>query len=96
MSNGIHITHSDPRPGTTEGKCVDHPNASSTPGFGFAGGGFGPYSICDECGKLFDKQIVYDYDEEDCPGHVGGMNNPKICINCGTHVDSLRPPEFDF
>lgn len=35
--------------------CVDHPTASYSGGFGLAGGGYGPYCICDECGRLFGK-----------------------------------------
>ncbi|MGY3366123.1 hypothetical protein ACVWZL_003248 [Bradyrhizobium sp. GM2.4] len=31
--------------------------------------------------------------EENCPGHVAWTHNPKICANCGVHIDSLRPPE---
>lgn len=30
-------------------------------------------------------------DEEDCPGHVASISDPKICGRCGTHIDSLRP-----
>ncbi len=32
-------------------------------------------------------------DEQSCPGHVASPLNPKICANCGVHIDSLRPPE---
>lgn len=31
--------------------------------------------------------------EENCPGHVASENDPKVCGRCGTHIDSLRPPE---
>jgi len=34
----------------------------------------------------------YEYDEQDCPGHVASAN-PQICARCGLHVDSLRPKE---
>ena len=33
------------------------------------------------------------YGEDECPRHVASESNPKICGRCGTHVDSLRPPE---
>lgn len=33
--------------------------------------------------------------EDDCPGHVASDYNPKVCKHCGTHIDSLRPPEDD-
>ncbi|WP_439398966.1 hypothetical protein ACRQ5Q_16645 [Bradyrhizobium sp. PMVTL-01] len=33
--------------------------------------------------------------EENCPGHVAWSINPKICANCGVHIDSLRPPDED-
>lgn len=33
------------------------------------------------------------WSEENCPGHVAWSVNPKICANCGVHIDSLRPPE---
>lgn len=33
--------------------------------------------------------------EENCPGHVASANDPKVCGRCGTHIDSLRPPEDD-
>jgi hypothetical protein len=32
-------------------------------------------------------------DEQNCPGHVASERDPKICGRCGTHIDSLRPPE---
>ena len=31
--------------------------------------------------------------EDTCPGHIASENDPKVCGRCGTHVDSLRPPE---
>jgi hypothetical protein len=37
----------------------------------------------------------YPYEEQDCPGHIEGVDDPKICDNCGTHIDSLRPPDDD-
>ena len=39
--------------------------------------------------------IVYDYDEQSCPNHIASENNIKVCARCGTHIDSLRPPEDD-
>ncbi len=63
MTNHIYITESTPREGTTVAKCPDHPDAPSTGGFGLAGGGFGPYEICDVCGRLFGK-VVVDDDED--------------------------------
>lgn len=33
--------------------------------------------------------------EHDCPGHVASQNDPKVCGRCGTHIDSLRPPDED-
>lgn len=35
------------------------------------------------------------YSEEGCPGHVASENDAKVCGRCGTHIDSLRPPEPD-
>jgi len=32
-------------------------------------------------------------DENDCPGHVASEADPKVCLHCDTHIDSLRPPE---
>lgn len=29
--------------------------------------------------------------ENDCPGHVASVNDPKICGVCGVHIDELRP-----
>ena len=32
--------------------------------------------------------------EDQCPGHVGSrIFGMKFCERCGTHVDSLRPPD---
>lgn len=39
--------------------CPDHPDDSWTPGFGYAGGGFGPYKKC-HCGRVFGKTTVKD------------------------------------
>lgn len=35
--------------------CIDHPDAGSYPGFGYAGGGFGSYLRCSECHIVFGK-----------------------------------------
>jgi hypothetical protein len=56
----IHITPSEPREEALLDKCPEHPNASFGSGFGFAGGGFGGYSVCDECGRVFNKVIFQD------------------------------------
>lgn len=37
----------------------------------------------------------YPYIEEECPGHIASEQDPKVCARCGTHIDSLRPPEDD-
>lgn len=34
----------------------------------------------------------YQYSEETCPGHA---SDPKRCVHCGIHIDSLRPLEDD-
>ena len=31
--------------------------------------------------------------ESSCPGHVASAADAKVCHHCGTHIDSLRPPE---
>lgn len=36
-------------------KCPDHPGGSVETGFGLAGGGFGPYTYCNECGRVLTK-----------------------------------------
>ena len=35
---------------------------------------------------------LYQFGENDCPGHVAS-DDPKVCRHCGTHIDSLRPPD---
>ena len=35
------------------------------------------------------------FTEETCHGHVASEGDPKVCRNCGTHVDSLRPEPDD-
>ncbi len=41
-------------------RCPEHPDATSKPGFGYQGGGFGPYRICDDCGEVFGKTKAKD------------------------------------
>ncbi len=36
------------------------PGPQSVPGFGYAGGGFGPYRVCDGCGSVFGKRSMRD------------------------------------
>ena len=28
--------------------------------------------------------------EQNCVGHVGSDNDPKVCAHCGCHIDGLR------
>lgn len=35
--------------------CAEHPDGGWRTGAGYAGGGFGPYKICLECGSIFGK-----------------------------------------
>ena len=35
---------------------------------------------------------LYQFGENDCPGHVAS-DDPKVFRHCGTHIDSLRPPD---
>ncbi len=46
------------------GGCEIHPGGTHEHGFGMAGGGFGVYSICNECGSIFDKIIIPDEMDE--------------------------------
>jgi hypothetical protein len=50
-----HIAEAEVRDEAKSERCPEHPNASSTGGFGLAGGGFGAYDVCDECGRVFNK-----------------------------------------
>lgn len=36
-------------------QCPAHPDGAWTSGAGYAGGGFGPYRLCSECGSVFAK-----------------------------------------
>lgn len=43
---------------TTEARlprCPEHPDDRSRPGYGYAGGGFGRYQICNTCDVVFGK-----------------------------------------
>lgn len=42
---------------------------------------------------LWEDLASYEYDEQDCPGHVARWDNGKVCGLCGVHVDSLRPDD---
>ena len=35
--------------------CANHPDGGWSTGAGYAGGGFGPYRICLDCGTIFGK-----------------------------------------
>ena len=55
---GIHpsmlLPHNDP------GGCENHPSATHEPGYGLVEGGFGAYSVCNECGIIFNKTEEMD------------------------------------
>lgn len=38
-------------------------------------------------------EMVARVSEEECPGHVASIMDPKICGRCGTHIDSLWPDD---
>ena len=47
------------------------------------------------CARLFRelerrKSHAFAFSEEECPGHVASEHDPKICGQCGIHIDSLR------
>ncbi len=50
---GAHKGQYDPE--NNPGGCPEHPDATHENGYGLAGGGFGVYSVCNECGTIFDK-----------------------------------------
>lgn len=33
------------------------------------------------------------FTEEHCPGHIASERDAKVCLRCGTHIDSLRPDD---
>jgi len=41
-------------------RCPEHPEEASHAGFGYAGGGYGPYRICNICDKVFGKRSAKD------------------------------------
>lgn len=45
--------------------CLEHPDGRWIFGFGYAGGGFGPYKVCtsDACHKVFAKTSAKDGNE---------------------------------
>ena len=36
-------------------RCPDHPDVEPETGFGLAGGGYGPYTVCRICGRMLSK-----------------------------------------
>jgi hypothetical protein len=48
----------------------------------------------DWCAASLDE-LMARVPEEECPGHVASIMDPKVCGRCGTHVDSLRPDDDD-
>jgi hypothetical protein len=50
----------EPTIAASAARCLEHPDANSLPGFGYRGGGFGPYRSCDACGGVFAKTTVKD------------------------------------
>lgn len=36
-------------------RCPDHPDEEPSVGFGLAGGGFGPYTVCPVCCRILSK-----------------------------------------
>lgn len=45
--------------------CIDHPDAPHHAGFGYAGGGFGPYRRCNVCHVVFAKRAARDGNESE-------------------------------
>jgi hypothetical protein len=41
-------------------RCQKHPGLFSTHGFGLAGGGYGPYTMCVKCGAVLSKTCLPD------------------------------------
>lgn len=58
-----HFTPSEVREEAKSQRCPEHPQAPYYEHFGMAGGGFGPYKICEVCSRVFDKQVS---DDDDC------------------------------
>lgn len=40
-------------------------------------------------------RVIYPFTEENCPGHTAAFSDRKVCKNCGTHIDSMRPDEIE-
>lgn len=41
-------------------ECAVHPSAQIVEGFGLAGGGFGPYTMCERCCRILTKSVEKD------------------------------------
>lgn len=55
----IHIDLSEIDPAIPQtDRCPDHPGLEPALGFGLAGGGYGVYTYCSECGKMLSKTQV--------------------------------------
>jgi ribosomal protein L40E len=39
------------------------------------------------------SQERFVFPEDDCPGHVASVFDPKVCGRCGVHIMSLMPPD---
>ena len=46
----------------------------------------------DWCDAALDEMMAR-VPEDECPGHVASIMDPKVCGQCGTHIDSLRPDD---
>lgn len=62
--------------------------------------GIDPFRPCDVIPMQDGDEVLELYgpwfpSEEACPGHVASRGDPKVCGRCGTHIDSLRPPDED-
>ena len=52
----IHIDSSEIDPAIPQtDRCPDHPKLEPETGFGMAGGGYGVYTYCGECGRMLSK-----------------------------------------
>jgi hypothetical protein len=41
-------------------QCPDHPKDESEMGYGLAGGGMGPYTVCATCSRILSKTVDPD------------------------------------
>jgi len=41
-------------------RCPDHPALEPEVGFGLAGGGYGAYTYCSECGRILSKMQEHE------------------------------------